>query len=198
MERGQILIKILEFIYDQAVDQVDFFSAVLSAGYGASSGKIDYEYRNIKRADEKSKIEYEEFKNKKIRLQKFISKLKHQGFIQEIKKEEGVKWKISKTGKEKLRKLKEKFINRSYDFDQTQNNPIIISFDIPEKLRKKRAWLRGVVKNFGFNMVHKSVWVGHGKIPQEFIDDLVGMNLVQFVEIFQISKKGTLEKIGNK
>ena len=45
MVRGQILIKILELLHDQAMNQVDFFGAVLASGYGASASKIDYEYQ---------------------------------------------------------------------------------------------------------------------------------------------------------
>ena len=50
------MIKALEFLYDGAMDQVDFFGAVLSAGYGASSSQIEYEYQKRRRILEFKKI----------------------------------------------------------------------------------------------------------------------------------------------
>lgn len=72
---------------------------------------------------------------------------------------------------------------------------IIIAFDVPETERKKREWLRAVIKNLGFKMVQRSVWIGKIKIPKEFMNDLLKLRLVEFVEIFEISKTGSLKQI---
>ena len=71
----------------------------------------------------------------------------------------------------------------------------IVVFDIPEKERSKRAWIREVLKNLDLKMIQKSVWVGKVKIPKQFIDDLDKFNMVDFVEIFEISKAGSLKQI---
>jgi len=42
--KGEILYKILDSIGDVMLDQVDFASAFLKAGYGASGGKIDMNF----------------------------------------------------------------------------------------------------------------------------------------------------------
>jgi hypothetical protein len=44
-------------------------------------------------------------------------------------------------------------------------------------------------------MVQKSVWVGKTKIPQDFLDDLFKLKLVDFVEIFEISRTGSLKHL---
>ena len=44
-------------------------------------------------------------------------------------------------------------------------------------------------------MVHKSVWVGNIKLPEQLVLDLDRMNILEFIEIFEVSKTGTLRKI---
>ena len=45
-------------------------------------------------------------------------------------------------------------------------------------------------------MIHKSVWIGKEKIPQELIIDLEELKILNFVEIFEVTKQGTLKKVG--
>src|SRR3990172_4751526 len=44
-------------------------------------------------------------------------------------------------------------------------------------------------------MIQKSVWSGKTKLPQEFISQLHELNLLSYVEIFTISKTGSLKKL---
>lgn len=192
--KGAILIKILEFLENEASSQVNLIEAILISGYGASMGKIDYEYEKIQQASEIQKFKIKEFRINKLRLQKFLSKLKKDGLIENIKGDKN-KIAISKTGTIKLFKLKRKLPFKIYTLDNKNTNPVIISFDIPEKLKNKRNWLREVIQNLGFEMVHKSVWLGKGKIPKQLILDLEGMKILEFVEIFEVTKSGTLKKL---
>lgn len=187
--RGKILLKALEFLYEGAMNQVDFFSAVLSAGYGASSSRINYEYKACRRISEDRKLKIEVFKNSERRLTIFISKMKRDGLIET----ENNKFKISGKGIDKLGKLRNNLPRRFYERTH-KGNSVIISFDIPERLRRKRNWLREVIRNFGFKMIHKSVWMGKGRIPKDFIEDLENLKILEFVEIFEISKTGSLKK----
>ena len=43
--RGEIIYKILDYLEDKRIDAFNFFNAFISAGYGATFGKIDREYR---------------------------------------------------------------------------------------------------------------------------------------------------------
>ena len=194
MKRGQILIKILELLREQAMSQVDFFSAVLVSGYGASAGQIEYEYQKRRKFASQKELQVEDFKDKKLRLQKFLSKLKHDGLIKETEGADSC-FTISSRGRAKLAGLKKKFQNKHYEVKDKQPHQIIISFDIPEKLRRKRDWLREVIQNLGFKMVHKSVWVGNIKLPEQLIFDLERVNILEFIEIFEVTKTGTLRKI---
>ena len=189
--RGKILITALELLYEGAMTQVDFFNAVLSAGYGASSSRIEYEYQKLRRISINKKYQKEILNDRKRKLIVFISKMKHDGLIGKL---ENGKFEISKKGVDKLNKLKNSLPVRFYEKTE-DGGPIIISFDIPERLRRKRNWLREVIKNLGFKMIQQSVWVGKGKIPSDFIIDLENLKILEFVEIFKISKTGSLKKM---
>ncbi len=69
---------------------------------------------------------------------------------------------------------------------------IIVMFDIPEKMRRKRAWLRSVLKNLGFEKVQQSVWKGTNKIPRRLLQDLERFSMMNYVDIFEATKLGTL------
>ena len=192
MKKG-IMVKILELLENGIENQTDFFSAILVSGYGASMNKIEYEYQKHRRLSNIRKSQSKDLMAKRERLQKFLSKLKHDGLINETKGE-NPKFSISNRGKAKLIQLKNKLPNRYYE-KINQNRLTIISFDIPEKLRGKRDWLREVIRNLDFKMIHQSVWIGKTKIPKQFILDLGEMNILEYVEIFEINKMGSLKKL---
>lgn len=194
MVKGQIITKILEFLENEVIDSnIDFIDAILSSGYGASMGKIEYEYQKRRRKSEKIKTEYQDYKIKRNRLNKFLSKLKNDGLIKEVENEKN-KFIITKEGKNKLQQIKNKLSTDNYEIEK-QEGSIIISFDIPEGLRKKRYWLREVLKNLNFKMIHQSFWVGNTKIPRQLIIDLEKINILEYIEVFEVSKNGSLNKI---
>ncbi len=182
--KGKILLKALEILYEGTISQADFFSAVLVAGYGAGMSKIDYEYNKRQR-------ERKVCRDREERLRTYISKMRQDGLIIENKNVVT----ISSKGKNKLDSLRNTLPDRHYEEIPGQKSQIIISFDIPEKLRRKRNWLREVIKNLKFKMIHQSVWMGKLKIPKDFINDLENLKILEYVEIFEISKIGTLKKL---
>ncbi len=175
------------------MSQADFFAAVLESGYGASMGKIDYKYEKRQRARKDREWEEKRIQERRDRLSKFISKMKKDGLIKEAGRN-SFKLQISNKGKSKLEQLKESLPDRHYS-SEYQNIFTIISFDIPEKLRRKRNWLREVIKNLKFEMVHQSVWIGKAKIPEKMVLDLEDLKILEYIEIFEISKTGTLKKL---
>lgn len=124
-----------------------------------------------------------------------LSYLQKQGIIKKNDKR-GRFWKITTKGKEKLKTLKEKiniFPLRKYKIENENKFKIII-FDIPEKEKLKRNWLRNQLLIIGFKMLQKSVWISRNKLPKEFFEDLKELNLLQYIHIFPVDddKKGTL------
>jgi len=195
MARGDTLIKLLGILSETAISSFDFFDALVSAGYGASSGKINRELSKIERKRNRRKEEME-LKQKYYNL---VYKLKEDGLIDEKVKSKKRFFKITILGKEKLRALRVASAKRmptpgSYEIGISSRFTIVI-FDVPEREKRKREWLRSVLKNLGLSMVQKSVWIGKVKIPHVFLDDLDKYKMIDFVEIFEINKTGSLKRL---
>ncbi len=66
---------------------------------------------------------------------------------------------------------------------------MIIIFDIPEAKRKTRDWLRHQLRNWDFNLIQKSVWVGYGPLPKEFFEHCSIKGIIDCVKIFPVKKQ---------
>lgn len=193
MKHGEVTFGILEAIGATLVDMSDLMQAILKSRYGASSGEIQfaqrrvYEERLVRKEQERIKQNYHNL----------ISSLKTSGLIETKEKEGKRLFMLTLKGRKKLYDLKTVLKIRKPTVYATQpaDNWIIVVFDIPERERKKRDWLRRTLRNLGFKILQKSVWLGRKKLPQEFLDDLFDLELTDFVEIFEISKTGSLKHL---
>ena len=68
----------------------------------------------------------------------------------------------------------------------TGDTKVMVLFDIPEKKRKTRNWLRSQLKLWDFEMLQQSVWLGKGPLPKEFSVRLRLLNISECVKIFKI------------
>ncbi len=201
--RGDVTRVILETIEDAAVGMSDLFVALLSAGYGASSGKIDYAISKRERARARRRLDDLQEKQARERYSSILYKLKRDGLIIEKQLDltgEGRKRVLSltKRGARKLvslRERKQEELPRTLCASLRSNTYAIVVFDIPERERKKRNWLRAQLAYLGLSMVQKSVWVGKVKIPKQFLEDLEEARIISYVEIFEITKTGSLEHL---
>lgn len=196
-KRGDVMLALLENVRDFAVDSTALLEAFLTAGYGASCGKILWEADKISRRRSANKIKKEEMVKLERRFDAMMYKLEKDGLMIKTKTESGNVFKITARGKNKIGALKEKRDQTPravYPYEK-HDNLMIVTFDIPEKERKKRNWLRMVLINFGFRMLQKSVWIGKVKMPAEFVRDLKELGLAHYVEIFEIGKRGTLHEV---
>lgn len=191
--KGALTLKILEIVGGTALAASDVISAFLSAGYGASYGQLSRELREIEKQRSRKELEFQE----RQKLYNLIYQLKSDGLIQE--KRSGKKRKIltlTPSGKKKTKFLNQKLAASlpKTKYEKKENNKAtIIIFDIPEKERRKRNWLRGVLKEMGFRMIQKSVWIGKIKIPQNFLIDLQKLKMIDCVKIFEVEKLGSLQ-----
>ncbi len=127
-----------------------------------------------------------------------IWRLKKQGLI---KTDSHGEWRTTQKGKEYLKKAssKDRIFELGYGgYDNHQleirKTPLIVIFDIPEKQKVKRYWLRVELKILGFKQLQKSVWIGKGPLPEKFIKKLVELNIFQYIHIFEIKQRGTVPK----
>ena len=70
---------------------------------------------------------------------------------------------------------------------------IVISYDIPVAFNKERNILRDMLRMLNFHLVHKSVWVGKVALSKRFIADLNRLGILDYVEILEVTKNGTLK-----
>jgi len=193
--KGEITLKFLEEIKDFVGSGADLFEVFLRAGYGASAGKLRYEFSKA----QKERRQRQELAQYRKRYARFLYRLRQDGLIKGKEQKSGKLVTLTPKGRKKLMALKERYAGRlpevsAYDKNESDKF-IIVVFDIPERERKKRDWLRSVLKNIGLKLVQKSVWMGKVKVSKDFIDDLSELKLIDYVEIFEISKTGSLRHV---
>src|ERR1035437_8655220 len=152
--KGDIIYKILDSLSNAMLNQVDFTAAFLKAGYGASGGKINYEFNKIQDKRIKKQIQ----KDKVLKFKNYLAKLTNTGLILE----NGLKHiYLSEKGKNKLNKFKNSPLLNKEDYKKKRGERVVVvSYDIPIAFNRERNILRDILRMLGFNLIHKSVWVG--------------------------------------
>lgn len=170
------------------VELLDHFFSAYNRSYKTAHSSLYGTYFK------KEKSLFDDFEDSE--LQKFYSvlnRLKRQGFIKKKESKQGSLWNITKRGLERLGFYKRK---KDFKYDRAKDNKVkIIIFDIPERERWKRAWLREALTMLEFSMLQKSVWVGKSKIPEQFLADLRDMRILHFIHILEVSASGTIKEI---
>jgi len=178
-------VQILEILGEGLMTAADIITVILESGYGASYSKLTRNYSKI----ESRRLDSHFAALERQRFYNLISKLKREGLI-----EGNRKLKITRYGKEKILKSRNvaevKVIKYKPEKDDATK---IIIFDIPERERYKRNWLRTSLLQLGFKLLQKSVWIGKVKIPEEFIEDLKFMKIDRCVHVFSADKLGTID-----
>jgi DNA-binding transcriptional regulator PaaX len=132
----------------------------------------------------------------KIAFWTLISRLKKEGLINNAANK---KIQISDNG-EKYLHLKHNKLSRTKRYSN-KNLPeadiTLVIFDIPERERVKRDWIRFQLEKFYFKALQKSVWWGITGLPKEFIKDLKKYEILDYIHIFSVKKKGTISTIIN-
>ncbi len=196
--KGDFTIKLLEIIGEIAGSTTDLFAAFLEAGYGASQGRLRHELSRLEnRRTSEATLRERHFRLRK-RYRNLLDWLKRDELIKEYTRGNKKFFILTPRGKKKLIQLKERSKTALPDISyakKSSNQFVIVTFDIPEIEKRKRQWLRFALQALDFTMLQKSVWIGKTKIPKELLDDLLKLHLVEYVEIFEISKTGSLRHI---
>ncbi len=180
---------ILEIVAEGAISTIALAAAISSSGYGASGRMIE---RNTSKILEEMKADYKDFVDSARNRRHFkivLDRLKKDGLIEETAGE----WLATGLAKSKMLP---KFMPVPAAYPREKDVTLkIVVFDVPEKQREKRDWLRDSLRNLGFKMLQKSVWVGKVKLPIEFIKDLRDLRIIGFVDILAVTKTGSLRPI---
>ena len=191
--KGENRLKILELIKDSGQTLGDLLF-VFTLPYGTSLRKIEY----LIAQKHKEKTSRKNSKEQQRRFYDLIYHLREDNLIENTNKNGKLLIKLTNKGQEVLTKLRKRQETAlpAYSYASESDGVLkIVIFDIPEKERKKRLWLCAALRNLNFTMLQKSVWVGKTKLPDEFIHNLNELHMISFVEIFAISKTGSLKKL---
>jgi phenylacetic acid degradation operon negative regulatory protein len=193
--KGEFTLRALEAVNEGATAFADVIAAIVELPYGASYGQL---VRHVERRADDRDIRRE----KARRLQRsyiLLHRLKKQGFVLETGSLRRKRFVLTRRGREKLRELLQKRKKQLPKNTAYERSPsarwTIVMFDIPEGERKKRDWLRSVLKHLGFTMKQKSVFVGKVGIPEAFLDDVRSLDIFDYVHILEVTKGGTLEEV---
>ena len=199
--KGDIVFALLSAIGESASTATDVIFAMLDASHGASAGKLDRQFHTIQHARMTADAQREEQFKIRQRYHHILYHLKQDGLI--VERSDGDKKRnrvlaLTKKGFYKLGLLRTKASARlpAAAYPHKKNDRFTIcAFDIPERDRKKRNWLRAVLQRLGFAAIQKSVFIGKVRVPKELIDDMKALRILDYVEIFEISKTGSLRHI---
>ena len=112
-----------------------------------------------------------------------LSRLKKRGFVEN--KSRGV-WALTQKG---IAHLAEKF-RKKEERIKLKNKPknMIIAFDIPERFKRKRNWLRQELTQTGFTMLQKSLWLGPAPVSEQFIHAMKDMELLGYIKFLKVGE----------
>ena len=120
-------------------------------------------------------------------VSKSLYSLKKRGLV----KYNNGEWVITKKGR-KYYGDKRWNLYRYFYLKNTSNKNgkmMLIMFDIPEKERSKRDWLRSQLKLFGFKQVQKSVWFGPRNLPRDFFTYIKELGVGEYIKMFKTNGK---------
>jgi len=130
-------------------------------------------------------IREREFKRyKKESVQVALSRLHQKGYVNNF----ATGWSITKKGKKYLPQHARLLDYIASPFTENLPPSMIISFDIPEKNRATRHWLRNQIKIFGYKMLQQSLWIGPSPLPSSFLKRLEDLEIRKNVKTFKITK----------
>lgn len=160
-------------------------------------------YRVSSYGPKRFKTDWAEWYKKRQSFYSLLNQLKRDGLIVKTGRRGSAQWHITPRGLVKLRQraLKRErhpagIPMRAYTTEQS-SGVVIVAFDIPEKMRKKREWLRENLIALKLKLLQKSVWIGTTRIPQDFIKDLHAQDILRFVHIFSVGKRGTITEMSD-
>lgn len=194
---SKIIERTLEVLQEKAEITADLIDIVLAG----KTGYMREARRSFLYGPRKFKHDWAELYKKRQSFYSLLTQLKRDGLITKKKAGSSTFWHITRKGvnnfaRRKQDHLREKeSLPRKKYFKNPRKELVIVSFDVPEKTRGKRDWLRSNLVSLGFEKLQKSVWIGTHGVPREFINDLRTINLLSCVHILSVGRRGTIAQM---
>ena len=119
-----------------------------------------------------------------------LSRLRQQGLVARRGSRRKTSWSLTVRGKAVLRATGEE--EPFADLPPRDGIPRLVTFDIPERDRKKRSVLRRELLACDFRALQKSVWIGYRPLPEDFLELLDELDLRKHVHILTLRNGGTI------
>ena len=185
-----IILEILETNVAGVIDTAWIMSTTKSESYRRLR-KLLYN-REVQTVGKKFVADFKADNKEYRKYRVLLSRLHKQGLIMHEGNARSGEWTITKLGISKLTKSKSDPRNVLLT---EKPGLTIVSYDVPEGLRRQRDRLREVLKIADFEQVHKSLWYSKKKVTMEFLKILKGLNVLGYVHIFEVNKQGSLNPL---
>lgn len=123
-----------------------------------------------------------------------LGRLRREGLVARTGARKNAVWALTAKGRAVLRDVKPAEPKKIYVVPPADGMIRLVSFDIPEKMRRHRQWLRAELIACGFEPLHKSVLMGKRPLPEDLIAEFEARELTEYIHIVAIQKSGTLTR----
>ncbi|MDO8565228.1 MAG: hypothetical protein Q7R67_01215 [bacterium] len=133
----------------------------------------------------------ETIRGKKINtrsVEAIVNRLKREGFLRKTDKELSVTADGQGFLNKEVSSIRKFFKPENILDNREKPKKLIVIFDIPEKRKRYREWLREELVGLGFTLIQKSVWLGPG-LPKEFVEYLNECGLLKHVRFFRATEQ---------
>ena len=91
-------------------------------------------------------------------------------------------------GRKYVENKKARFLTFDSSYKKESPKNLIVMFDIPEVKKAEREWFRFHLRQFGYEMIQKSVWVGPSSLSKDFWDYVKEIKLKDCIKTFKLAK----------
>ena len=112
--------------------------------------------------------------------------------LQQLKKEKLIRTgsdavMLSPQGRAYLQKQSDRLHFFTSPFQKNSPKNLLVLFDIPENKKVEREWFRKQLREFGYEMIQKSVWLGPSPLPAEFVKYVHAIGLADTIKTFKLA-----------
>jgi len=91
-------------------------------------------------------------------------------------------------GRKYVENKKVRFLTFASPYKKESPKNLLVMFDIPEVKKAEREWFRFHLRQFGYEMIQKSVWVGPSPLPKDFLDYVEEIKLRECIKTFKLAR----------
>ncbi|OIO30028.1 CRISPR-associated endonuclease Cas2 [Candidatus Nomurabacteria bacterium CG_4_10_14_0_2_um_filter_30_12] len=95
---------------------------------------------------------------------------------------------LSQNGRKYVENKKVRLVTFDSPFQKAAPKNLLVMFDIPETKKAEREWFRYHLKEFNYEMIQRSVWVGPSPLPKDFLDYINEIKLKECIKTFKLAK----------